>query len=74
MRYNKTILLLHSNPKEAFTDLVKFCRVKGVKGVNYNTYKQRKMPTEWRGMKLEKIPKGKAYEYIKINNELIQVQ
>lgn len=71
MRYNQTVLVLYGEQIEAFTDLKKFCKIKGA---TYNTLKQKKFPINVNGAKLVKEPKGTSFEYIKINNELIQVQ
>jgi len=70
MKYNKTVLVLYTEPTEAFTDLVKFCKVKGA---NYNTMKQKKFPIKFKGAILEKEDND-SREYIKRYGELIEIQ
>ncbi len=70
MRYNQTVLVLYGEQVEAFTDLKKFCKIKGA---TYNTLKQKKFPINVNGAKLVKEPKGASFEYIYRDGELIEI-
>lgn len=70
MKFNKSVLILYANPIEAFEDLKRFCEIKGV---NYNTAKQKKFPIVYNNALLKKEPKGYCSEYIERNGELIEI-
>lgn len=70
MRYNRTMLVLYGQQIACFTDLKKFCEIKGL---TYNTLKQKKFPFLVNGYKLVKQPKGITFEYVEINGELIEI-
>lgn len=70
MRYTKTVLILYGQQTEAFKDLKRFCEIKGV---NYNTAKQKKFPFLVNGVMLRKEKKGESFEYIERNGELIRI-
>ena len=70
MRYNRTILVLYGEQTECFTDLKKFCEIKEL---CYNTLKAKKFPFFVGGYKLTKEPKGQSFEYVYINDDLIEI-
>ena len=70
MKYTKTVLILYGQQTEAFKDLKRFCEIKGV---NYNTAKQKKLPFLVNGAMLCKEKKGESFEYIYRNDELIEI-
>lgn len=66
-----SIITYYGEPIEAFSDLKKFCKVKGLK---YNTYKQKKFPIIFDGFSLEKEAPGEIMEYVTRMGELIKIQ
>lgn len=70
MKYNRTVIVLYGEKTEAFSDLVKFCKVKGI---NYNTAKQKKFPLKYKGACIEKEIKGEGIECIERNGQLIRI-
>jgi hypothetical protein len=71
MRYNQTVLVLYGEQVEAFTDLKKFCKIKGA---TYNTLKQKKFPIKINGFILNKELKGVSMEFIQRDEKLIKIQ
>ena len=71
MKYNKTILVLYAEPIEAFSDGKRFC---AIKGMNYNTFKQKRLPMTFKGAKLVREVKGEVSEYTTINGNLVKIQ
>jgi hypothetical protein len=67
----KSIIVLYGEPIEVFSDLKKFCKIKGLA---YNTWKQKKLPTLFNNFSLEKEPVGEVSEYVTRMGELIKIQ
>ena len=68
---NKTVIVYFGEPTEAFANLRRFCKAKGLK---YNTWKQKKEPWFYKERSVEKMPLKEKFECIEIYGELIKIQ
>ena len=66
-----SILIYYGEPIEAFTDLKKFC---ALKNLNYNTYKQKKLPIIYNDFQLMKEAPGEISQYVERMGETIKIQ
>lgn len=48
-----TVIIYASNPPECYGNLKLFCDLKGIK---YNTYSRKKLPFEYEGSKVYRVP------------------
>ena len=67
----KTVIVYFGEKTEAFSDLKKFCKVKGLK---YNTWKQAELPKLYKGYSVERLPSEGMYQAIEIYGESIRIQ
>lgn len=71
MANRKTVIIYHTNPKQAFKNLYQFCKINNLR---YSTWIQRKMPVLYKDEKVEKIKVDKFYDSVEIDGQLIKVQ
>ena len=67
----QTIIIYFADPSEGYSDLKKFCKVKGLK---YNTWARKKLPIEYKGFTLERIPVEGQCHAVEHNGNLIKIQ
>ena len=67
----KTVIVYFGEKTEAFSDLKKFCKVKGLK---YNTWKQSQLPKLYNGYTVERLPSEGMYQAINIDGESVPIQ
>ena len=67
----KTVIVYFGEQTEAFSDLKKFCKVKGLK---YNTWKQSELPKLYKGYSVERISSEGMFQAINIYGEIIKIQ
>lgn len=69
-RFKKAIIILESEPMEAFNDIKTFCEAKGLK---YNTYIQKKLPFEYNGSMVVKVKRADIRDCVFYNGQLIPI-
>ena len=67
----QTVIVLYGTPIEGFIDLKRFCKLKGLK---YNTWARKKLPTTYNGASLERITNENKFDAIEVMGEIIKIQ
>lgn len=68
-----SVIVYYAEPIEVFKDLKRFCKIKGLK---YNTWKQRGLPHSLNGFSVEREPVNgrNTYQVFNVMGEQIKIQ